>query len=82
MKITPFQKFMEVQIHKINVDKWCEGEKIHRDPGRDYIFSWIKINGQRFRILYETSLCKTCVNWKRCGYLVLQKCNDYGEVVE
>lgn len=82
MTLTPFQKYMEVQRHRIDVDKWCEGEKISRDPGRDYIFSWIKINGERFRILYETSKCKKCRHWKKCGYKVLVECNDYGEVVE
>ena len=75
----PFRKYVEIQKHKMEVDKWCEGEKIRRDPGRDYLFSWIRQNAERFRIAYYKSKCKSCVKWKDCGYKVLQECNEFEE---
>lgn len=32
------RKDMQVQIRMISVDKWNEGCKIKKDPGRKYIF--------------------------------------------
>ena len=72
-----FWKFMEIQRHKIKVDKWCEGIRSHNDPGNEYIIVWIFKNGKEFREQYECSKCKSCVFWNRCGHNVKTECRDY-----
>lgn len=72
-----FKRFMKVQRHKIDVDKWCEGERIDCDPGQKFIMDWIATFAVKFRELFSKSLCKDCVFWNKCGYKVLRKCRDY-----
>jgi len=73
----PFQRFMESQAHKIDIDKWCEGERLHADPGADYILDWIKLNADFFKIHWNVSKCKDCVKWETCGFELLTDCNKY-----
>jgi len=68
---------MQVQIKKIEVDKWCEGCKIQDDPGQEYVIDWIEHHGQWFRNAYEASCCKGCRNWSECGHNVVPQCDSY-----
>jgi hypothetical protein len=73
----PFRKYMLNQIHKIDIDKWNEGERIHNDPGIEYILKWIRENGQKFHELWNKSVCKDCIHCEKCGYKVLKECDKY-----
>jgi len=71
---TSFKKYMLNQIHKIEIDKWCEGEKIEGDPGVDFIKKWIRENGSKFHELWDKSLCKDCIHCEECGFKLKEKC--------
>lgn len=49
-----FQQYMHDQIKSIEVDKWCEGERIGCDPGQKYVMDWIKNNSVNFRKEWES----------------------------
>ena len=34
-------EFMKAQIHRIDVDKWCEGVNKNYDPGEVYVVDWV-----------------------------------------
>lgn len=72
-----FYKFMEIETRKIDQDKWIEGQKLHKDPGQDFIIDWIMRNAANWRNEWDQSKCKDCVNWKMCGHLVLQECSAF-----
>jgi hypothetical protein len=61
-------KCIQVQIEKINIDKWNEGCRILQDPGKEYVIHWIEQNAAWFR---EASY------WLRCGYKVERECTEY-----
>ena len=52
MSSDQFQQFMEDQCHQIEVDKWIEGERIHADPGPQYIQQWIQKNAKGYREMW------------------------------
>lgn len=70
-------EFMKAQIHRIDVDKWCEGVDNHYDPGELYIREWVYTNAQQFRDDWNNSVCQNCSNLNNCGYLTLSACGDY-----
>ena len=70
-------EFMEVQIHKIQVDKWTQGERQCCDPGDTFIMDWIYCNASTFRDSWQVSLCKDCLNVRECGYYSLSACNNF-----
>jgi hypothetical protein len=47
-----FKEYIQKEIHQMEVDKWCEGVRIGRDPGQEYVFWWIKNRANNFRKLY------------------------------
>lgn len=72
--------FMEVQVHRIEIDKWCQGERQHSDPGDDFIIDWVYENAKTFRDEWTISLCKTCALQRECGYYALSACDVYNGV--
>jgi len=83
-KTYSFKKFIESEIHKINEDKFYEGERISADPGEPFVQEWVKRNSLNWRNEWETSVCQYCIHWKICGHKVLKNCyefkKDEGEV--
>ncbi len=69
--------FMQAQIKRIEIDKWCEGCSTKRDPGKEFIFNWIKNYAREFRYKWEHSSCKSCQNAKDCGHLVKKDCKNF-----
>jgi len=69
--------FMEAQVHRIEVDKWVQGERQHSDPGNDYVIDWVYNNAKWFRDCWQTSLCKDCNNLRCCGYNALSACDGF-----
>ncbi len=73
--MTPsLSNYMQLQVKKIEIDKWCEGCRIEADPGPMYIMDWIEHNGQWFRSAYERSICKACRHWRHCGHHLRPSC--------
>jgi hypothetical protein len=70
-------KSYRAQIEKINRDKWCEGCRTQRDPGKEFVISWIEQNAAWFREAWSLSLCCTCEKWCECGYKVETECGEY-----
>ncbi len=75
MDYNQLRRFMAIQKHKIEVEKWEEGERVHNDPGPEYVLYWIFKNGKVFREQYERSKCRHCVFWQKCGHRVLESCH-------
>lgn len=72
-----FCKFIQVEIRKIDEDKFFKGIEIKQDPGNDFILDWIKRNGENWRNEWNLSKCQHCKHWKVCGHLVKQDCIDF-----
>ncbi|MBD3377486.1 hypothetical protein GF406_20830, partial [candidate division KSB1 bacterium] len=51
-------KFLKVQVKKIELDKWYEGIRIKRDPGSEFIMKWIQHYAADYRTSWNDSLCK------------------------
>ena len=76
-KLLMFKRFIEAQKHRIEFEKWLEGEKLKKDPGDEYILEWIVKNAPDFRKQWEESDCAECIKWRDCGYLVKKECLDF-----
>ena len=76
------REYMEAQIHRIEVDKWCQSERQCSDPGDDFIIDWVHINAVQFREDWDQSLCKDCLRLRQCGYNVLSACCGFAKVDE
>ena len=75
------KEFMKTQVHRIEIDKWCQGERQLSDPGEVYIMDWVYCNAKNFRDDWNMSVCKGCSNLRQCGYNVLSACDGYEEVI-
>ena len=76
-KLLTFKRFIEAQKHRIEFEKWIEGERQNRDPGDEYILDWILKNAPDFRKQWEESDCSECIKWRECGYLVKKECDEF-----
>ena len=74
-----FNDFIHSEVEKIKIDKWIEGEKIHRDPGAEFELSWVYSNAKNYRDAWSNSKCRTCVCCQDCGYNVISNCDNYIE---
>ena len=74
--------FLVAQKKKIEIDKWCEGCNQTKDPGQEYIISWIDQNGAWFRKAWDRSLCKSCCFSEQCGHNVLLQCDGYKKIAK
>jgi hypothetical protein len=75
--IDMFIRFVGSERRKIDIDKWCTGCEIKKDPGNDYIIDWINKNAIWFRNAWEISDCKTCKKWENCGWKAERNCKDF-----
>lgn len=68
------QRYMSAQKKKIEIEKWCEGERCQSDPGKEFVLWWILHYGSWFRQAWEKSLCRQCRLADQCGHRVRQEC--------
>ena len=73
-------EFMKAQVHRIDVDKWCQGVNTHCDPGEVYIIDWVYCNAKKFRDDWNNSVCKSCSNLRNCGHMALSACGGFSEM--
>jgi hypothetical protein len=72
-----FYKKQMAEASKIAFDKWIEGERLHCDPGNDFIIAWVKLHGTEFKDKFMKSLCRTCKSCYKCGGDCKDKCDKY-----
>ncbi len=70
-------KFLKVQVKRIELEKWYEGVRIQRDPGAAFIMKWIQHYAADYRTSWNDSLCKNCKYWSRCGLNAVSECDFY-----
>ena len=75
----PQKDYIFVEIRRIEIDKWCQGERQCSDPGHEFVKEWVKINAENFRTAWDDSLCQNCENMFDCGHNVVSACDDYNE---
>jgi len=75
--MTSNERFLFVQRRRIEHDKWCEGIRIERDPGTEYVMNWIQNYACNFRLAWNNSLCCQCSHYRECGLNVLKECNRH-----
>jgi len=68
---------MQVERHKIELDKWFEGERRNSDPGESYILSWINEKGSLFHEEFSSSDCRTCQKSNVCNDVCKFDCSNY-----
>ncbi len=73
------RSFMRAQSKKIEIEKWCEGVRMQRDPGMEFVVNWILNHGEWFRRAWEKSLCCKCRLSGYCGYEVREHCVQFSE---
>jgi hypothetical protein len=74
--------FLNVEIKKIEIDKWDEGVRRHNDPGNDFVLEWVERNAKQFRYQWDISVCKCCEKCYACGYNLLSACDGYINTTE
>jgi hypothetical protein len=72
-----FYKKQMAEILKMNFDKWIEGERLHCDPGNDFIMAWVKLHGTEFKDKFMKSLCRICKKCYECGGECKEECEKY-----
>jgi len=73
-----FCKFLQVEMKKIDEDKYFQGIRIQCDPGQEYIVDWINRNAKKWREEWESSCCQHCQHWLECGHQVKKDCVNFG----
>ena len=68
---------MRAQRKRIEIDKWHEGCRISRNPGSEFIITWIEKNAASFHLAWDLSLCKACQKVTECGFEVKQNCIEF-----
>ena len=76
-----FRKRVYAQFRKIETDRYFEGIKRKHDPRDDenYDLEWVKKNAEEFDKLWKESACKTCQNFKECGFKLVKSCERFDE---
>lgn len=72
-----FCKFLDVEMRKIDEDKFFEGCRRQCDPGSAFVIDWIKRNAESWRNEWNHSKCQHCNHWKVCGHLVKEECESF-----
>jgi len=72
-----FHKKQVAEIHKLELDKWVEGEKIKKDPGEEFVERWVGEDGKAFHERFVISRCRLCVNVYKCPHVTSPDCVSY-----
>lgn len=48
-----FRAFLSAQKAEMDLAKWYEGERIHADPGTEFLQWWIRTSAAKFRADWE-----------------------------
>ena len=73
-----FKKKAHAEIRKLETDRFDEGLRIKKDPRIDKNYDLERALGENPKIFHENwlkSLCKTCENWRDCGFKCASDCN-------
>jgi hypothetical protein len=73
------ERSLKCQLDYINMAKYYRGLEIKSDPGEMFIKEWIVNSAHDFRIRFNKSLCKECLNYYDCGHTLKDKCDKFKE---
>jgi hypothetical protein len=80
-KCREFNKYLLAETKIIEISKWIESEKAHRDLGETleernkFIMWWIENYAECVRNAWNRSKCKTCL--KSCYHEIKLVCENY-----
>jgi hypothetical protein len=78
MEKSELQRKLEVEIRKLELDRYLEGIRVCHDPRDDgYDLKWVEANSDWFREKWEISACRTCAKYKECGLELKKDCERY-----
>ena len=70
------KKFLITETKLIEMSKWIESEKAHRDlSGNDFVAEWINRYAKDVRLAWEHSKCRTCR--EDCRHQLKEDCINY-----
>lgn len=75
-------RYMQVQVRKIEIEKYCAGIGMQCDPGSEFIMEWILLYAKGFRFLWDQSQCRRCANWAQCGHQVQHSCPAFRRLAD
>jgi hypothetical protein len=65
------------ETHMMELEKWVEGERIHKDPGDDFGLQWIEKHGRDFHERFVQSKCRVCSNVYKCKHVLFSECTTH-----
>lgn len=65
--MTKKPNFLEIEIERIEFDKWLKGCSISADPGQQFCLKWISENAETFRKKWNNSSCQYCKHCMECN---------------
>lgn len=76
-----FEKKTYVERRKIETDRFFEGIRRQHDPRNDgnYDLEWVNNNAAEFSRKWKECVCKSCINFKECGFNLVTKCDRFSE---
>jgi hypothetical protein len=70
------RKFLVTETRLIEMSKWIESEKAHRDlSGNDFVAEWISKYAKDVRLAWEHSKCRSCR--EECRHQLKETCTNY-----
>lgn len=72
-----YNKKQAAEIHKIELEKWVEGEKVCHDPGDEFTVRWVKEHGKDFHDRFIQSRCHVCSNVYKCPHVLSSTCTRH-----
>lgn len=75
-----FRNFLAAQKIFLERSKYYFGERTKQDPGDQYILQLIAKDGQKFREMWNLSICKECNKASCCGDNLKINCHNFDEL--
>jgi len=77
MKQKQFKKFIETEIKILDDEKYYEGINRNCDPGQEFIENLIAKKAGLWRSCWDSSCCKFCAFWVKCGKSFKKDCKEF-----
>ena len=75
-----FRNYLQVQMNLIDIDKWNEGMRLHKDPGEEFVREWVEKHAKEFHIKWNKSVCHNCKYQLDCGWELLEQCDKFEQM--
>ena len=78
-EILKFQNYLKAEKKFIEDAKYFEGINTNKDPGNEFIISWVELYAQKFRDRWLKSKCQHCKDSVECGNKLKEECDKCKE---